>query len=121
MPDINALLVAIQSHQWPVVVGLAILLIVYLARLPVVAAQWARIPAAYRPLVPVALGVLSGVAEALSTSQPWLPALIGGIVSALPALLAVLPSPVAHLDAPAPVVIPKAPPVPVIVESEEPK
>jgi hypothetical protein len=95
--DPNLLLQALTSHAWPAVVGACLVLVVYLARLPGVQPQWQRLPAAYRPLVPVLLGVVSGVAEALSTRQPWLPALVGGVVSALPALAVALPSPTAHL------------------------
>lgn len=98
--DPNLLLQAISSHAWPAVVGAVLVVVVYLAKLPAMAPQWQRLPAGHRPLVPVLLGVLSGVAEALSTHQPWLPALVGGIVSALPALAVALPSPV--LDAPKP-------------------
>lgn len=104
--DPTLLLSAIQSHAWPAVVGCALVLVVYLARLPALAPQWQRLPAAYRPLVPVLLGVASGVAESLSTHQPWLPALVGGIVSALPALAVALPSPTAHLGQ---IVLPDSP------------
>jgi hypothetical protein len=94
--DPNLLLTAIAAHAWPTVVGCALVLIVYLAKLPAVKAQWERLPAWSRPLLPVLLGLLSGVGEALSTSQPWLPALVGGILAALPALAVALPSPVIH-------------------------
>lgn len=95
--DPNTLIQAIQSHAWPAIVGAVLVVVVYLARLPALQPQWQRLPAVYRPLVPVVLGIVSGVAEALSTHQPWMPALVGGIVSALPALAVALPSPVAHL------------------------
>lgn len=104
--DITILLAAISAHAWPVAVGSVLVLLVYLARLPVVATQWQRLPAWSRPLLPVLLGLLSGVGEALSTQQPWLPALVGGLVAALPALLAALPSPTAHLDQ---IILPNSP------------
>lgn len=83
-PDtINALVAAISAHAWPVVAGLSILILVYLSKLPIFGNYWGKIPKAYRPLVVSAIGVLSGVAEALSTKQPWLPALVGNIIAAL--------------------------------------
>lgn len=90
----DLLIASIQAHAWPAVVGCVLLALVYLAKLPQLAVQWQRLPAYARPLVPVVAGILGGVGEALSTKQPWLPALIGGIVAALPAFAVALPSPV---------------------------
>lgn len=106
--DPNLLLSAISQHAWPAVVGCVLVLVVYLARLPALAPQWQRLPPWARPLVPIVVGIISGVGEALSTSQPWLPALVGGIVAALPALAVALPSPTAHLGM---IVLPDTPAV----------
>ena len=88
---------AISQHAWAIVAGIVLLSLVQAARLPAVGAQWQRLPAPWRPYVPILLGILSGVAQALATAQPWVAALVGGIVSAIPALLSALPSPTAHL------------------------
>jgi len=86
-PDtINALVAAIQAHAWPVVAGFAILILVYASKLPIFGAYWDKLPKPYRPLVVSAIGVLSGVAEALSTKQPWLPALMLNLFAALTAI-----------------------------------
>ena len=104
--DPNLLLQAIQSHAWPTVTGCVLLLVVYLARLPALAVQWQRLPPWSRPLVPVALGIVSGVAEALTTGHSWVAALLTQVLAALPALAVALPSPTAHLGM---VVLPDTP------------
>lgn len=93
--DPNLLIRAFQDHAWPVVAGFLITLFVFCARLPAVAAQWSRVPERLRPLVPVVIGILSGVGESLCTTSHWVAALLGGVISALPAFLATLPSPTA--------------------------
>jgi hypothetical protein len=93
-----AILNALLSHTPALIVGAVLLLVVYAAKLGPVAAQWQRLPAWSRPLVPALLGVAAGVGDALTTGQAWLPALITGVLTSLPALAVALPSPVAHLD-----------------------
>lgn len=117
----NLLFSAISDHAWGVVTGCVLLLLVYLARLPALATQWQRIPAAYRPLVPIVVGILSGVAEALTTRQSWVAALVTQVLAALPALAVALPSPTAHIGC---VVLPVTASDPVITERDtdpEPK
>lgn len=94
---IDALNQAIANHAWAAVAGCVLLILVSIARNPLAAAQWSRIPSLYRPFVPVALGILFGVGEALSTKQPWLPALITNVLAAVPALLVAIPSPTADI------------------------
>ncbi len=94
MNDLDTLVAAIQSGAVPLAVGLALVLVVRLGRHPLLAPQWERIPAAYRPLVPVALGLLGSVGDALVSGRTWLPAVLYGLASALPAVLLALPSPV---------------------------
>jgi hypothetical protein len=85
-PDVGILVTAIQSHAWPVVAGASILIVVYLAKLPALGELWERIPKRYRPLVVALLGVLSGVAHALATRTPWLPALLSNLMAAMVAI-----------------------------------
>jgi hypothetical protein len=94
MNDITQFTAAIESQAWPVVVGFALLALVYVARHPAAALQWYRIPAGYRPWLPIAIGIVSGVAEALTTGRAWLPAMLTALAAAIPAMLAALPSPV---------------------------
>lgn len=92
------ILSALVSHAPALVVGAILWLLVYAARLPAVAAQWQRLPAWFRPIVPALLALGSGVAEGLLSGQPWVTCLIVQAVAALPAITHALPSPVAHLD-----------------------
>lgn len=94
--DITALTTALATHQYLAAVGLVLLALVSVGKLPVAAPLWLRLPAWSRPLVPVVLGIVAALADALAAGKPWLPALVGGIVFALPALLAALPSQVIH-------------------------
>lgn len=99
MDQINALVAAINAHAaWTVVLGLALLVLVQLARMPAVGALWVKVPTIYRPLVPVAIALLSEVGDALSNGTPWLTALLAAIVAAIPAVCLALASPVAHLS-----------------------
>lgn len=100
MDQVNDLVTAINTHAaWTAILGLALLALVQLARLPAVAALWIKVPVVYRPLVPVAIALLSAVGDALTNGVPWLPAVLSAIVAAIPALCLALASPVAHLDA----------------------
>lgn len=92
--QIDILIQAISQHAWGVVTGCVLLLIVYAAKLPAIAVQWQRLPAWSRPIVPVALGIVSGVGEALTTRASWTAALIVQVIAAMPALAVALPSPV---------------------------
>lgn len=95
---ITSLLAGLQSNTPALVTGSAILLLVLLGRLPLLRAQWERLPAAYRPLVPAVLGILGGVGEALVSGRPWVAALVSGLVSGLPGTLAALPSQVVRRE-----------------------
>jgi hypothetical protein len=85
-PDLNLLTQAYQQHQWPILAGLIILTLIYVSKLPVLGSQWDRIPIKYRPLVVLGLGIVSGVAQALATKQPWLPALIENMIASMGAI-----------------------------------
>lgn len=78
----------IQSHAW---VPLAALVIGFLVRTlksdAFVLPSWAAVAAPYRPLLVLALGVVSGVLDAIVGGTPWRDALVGGLLSALMALI----------------------------------
>ena len=96
MTDLSALTAALAAHQYLAAVMLTLLVLVSIGKLPVAAPLWLRLPVWSRPLAPVALGVIASVAEAILRGTGWLPALVGGVLAALPALLAALPSQVIH-------------------------
>jgi hypothetical protein len=74
------------AHQWPILAALAVGLLVRLVKagrltLPI------TVPAQYRSWLAIALGVASGVAEAIVAGTPWREALIGGVASAAAAIV----------------------------------
>ena len=85
---ITDILPLLQSHAW---VPLAALVIGFLVRAlksdAFVLPSWAAVAAPYRPLLVLALGVVSGVLDAVVAGTPWRDALIGGCLSALMALI----------------------------------
>lgn len=85
---ITDILPMIQSHAW---VPLAALVIGFLVRAlksdAFVLPSWAAVAAPYRPLLVLALGIVSGVLNAVVAGTPWRDALIGGCLSALMALI----------------------------------
>ena len=85
---ITDILPMIQSHAW---VPLAALVIGFLVRAlksdAFVLPSWAAVAAPYRPLLVLALGIVSGVLDAVVAGTPWRDALIGGCLSALMALI----------------------------------
>lgn len=91
------LLTALTSHTPALVVGAVLCLLVLSAKLPAFAAQWQRLPAWARPLVPTVLALIGGIGEALLQGTPWLTAIVAQVLLALPAIGYALPSPTAHL------------------------
>ena len=65
MNDLDTLVQAIQSGAVPLAVGLVLTLLVRLGRHPLLAPQWNRVPAWFRPFVPAILGGLGAAGEAL--------------------------------------------------------
>lgn len=100
--DPSQLVTLIESHQYLAAVMAGLLLLVALGKMPVAAPLWSRLPAWVRPLVPVMLGLVASVAQAILDGTPWLSALLSGVVVALPAVLAAIPSQVIHA---APIVV----------------
>jgi hypothetical protein len=74
---------AIGDRNWPYVASCAILLLVRAAKLPIFGNFWEKIPKRFRPLVPVLLGILSGIGEAVLAQRSLVPALIYGVFSGL--------------------------------------
>ena len=108
------LLAALTSHTPALAVGAVLCLFVLSAKLPSFAAQWERLPAWTRPLVPALLAIVGGTGEALIQGQRWWMALLVQVVAALPAIGYALPSPVVRtgtesVTVPAPIVVPPKP------------
>lgn len=78
----------IQSHAW---VPLAALVIGFLVRAlksdAFVLPPSLAVAAPYRPLLVLALGIVSGVLDAVVGGTPWRDAIVGGLLSALMALI----------------------------------
>mgnify|MGYP000084121610 CR=1 FL=1 len=85
---ITDILPMIQAHAW---VPLAALAIGFLVRTlksdAFVLPSWAAVAAPYRPLLVLALGIVSGVLDAVVAGTPWRDAIVGGLLSALMALI----------------------------------
>lgn len=81
--DWNFFQKAVGDRNWPYIATCVILLLVRAAKLPVFGNYWEKIPKQYRPLVPVVMGILSGVGEAALSQRSWLPALLYGVFSGL--------------------------------------
>jgi hypothetical protein len=83
--DAQPYLDLIAKHQWvalsALVIGLLVRLLKEDTRFPPFA-----IPARWRPVLAVGLGVVSGVLQAASTGTPWRDAVLGGLVSAFLAI-----------------------------------
>lgn len=78
---------AFESSNWLVFSAVLILIGVRVSKLPALGNQWDRIPKRYRPLIPVGLGILSGLCEAIiSSKEPWGMALFKGLLSGLLAI-----------------------------------
>lgn len=77
---------AIGDRNWPLIAACTILALVRLAKLPLAGNYWEKVPKKFRPLIPVVMGVLSGVGESLLMKRPWLPALLFGVFSGLLAI-----------------------------------
>lgn len=75
----------IAKHQW---VGLAALVIGFVVRLLKEDSRFPpfALPARWRPLLAMGLGVVSGILQAVSTGTPWRDAILGGLVSAFVAI-----------------------------------
>lgn len=77
--DPKLFLEALKGHTWPIVAAFLVGLIVRYLKSPAFPLD---IPVRYRPLLAVALGVLSGASEAVIAGTPLVDALVGGLFSA---------------------------------------
>lgn len=73
-------LAAVRGHAWPIVAAFVVGAIVRLVKSDKVPVN---VPSRWRPLLALALGVLSGAAEAVIAGTQWPDALLGGVISAL--------------------------------------
>jgi len=83
MFDIDTLLNAWSQHNWPIVSAGIILILVYLAKMPIAGKIWDKVPKQYRPLIPVVLSILSGIGEALFRGTPWVAAILYNLIAGL--------------------------------------
>lgn len=83
--DPKPFLELIAKHQW---VGLAALVIGLIVRLLKEDTRFPpfELPARWRPLLAIGLGLVSGVLQAASTGTPWCDAILGGVVSGFVAI-----------------------------------
>ena len=82
-PGIDVLAAAIASHQWAVVAGIGIWLVVALAKQGWLSTWLAsKIPGAYQPLVALALAQLLFVAQQLASGKPVVPAVLQALEAA---------------------------------------
>ena len=87
-PDvISQILALVKAHSW---IALAALVIGFLVRLvrddSTVAWFPITIPARWRPLIALGLGIVSGILNALVAKVDWPSAIVGGVVSAVTAM-----------------------------------
>lgn len=71
---------------WLAFASLAIAFLARAAKAPAIGSPFARVPVRWRPHVVLALGVLSGVLDAVMRGTPWVRALGLGLVSAAVAI-----------------------------------
>ena len=72
-----------STHNWPIVTAIVILALVRFAKTPIAGSVWQKVPAQYRPWIPVALGMLSGAGEAIVSGKPWIPSMFFGLLAGL--------------------------------------
>ena len=85
--DPGILIQAMQSGYWVLIVWGIILGGIYAIKmLPDKYNIWGMIPMKIRPLVVIALGVVSAVGQAVLAKQPWLPVLVTNIMAAFAAI-----------------------------------
>jgi hypothetical protein len=77
--DITDLPALIAAHRWPVVAAIVIALIIRLTKGDI--ASTPTIPARWRSLVSLGLGILSGAASAVIAGTPWGTALLEGLAA----------------------------------------
>jgi hypothetical protein len=70
----------IDQGKWA---ALALVIVVLLARAksPAIGSPFARVPVEHRPRVVAALGILTGILEAVVRGVPWPKAIAGGVIT----------------------------------------
>ena len=84
--NIDQLIELILAHQWVAAAAVIIGALMRLQKSGRLTLPW-TIPARWRPLAGLALGILSGALEAVVAGTPWDRAIVGGLVSAAVAAL----------------------------------
>jgi len=84
VPEILTLL---RSHAWVAVATLVIAAGLAAAKSPKVGSLFARVPREQRPRVVLALGLVSGILDAVTRGTPWPEAIAYGVISAALAAL----------------------------------
>lgn len=94
-PDPVILIDAIRSHATTIIVGFAVLTLVWAARFPTVKAYWSKLPTWTQPIVPPVLTMLAGIGDALMSGRPLLDSMLLPILAGMYGLLYALQSPLA--------------------------
>lgn len=79
--NIDQIIALLLAHQWVVASSVVIGALVRLQKNGKLTLPW-TIPARYRPLLALGLGLVSGMLEAVIAGTPWSSAIVGGLVSA---------------------------------------
>jgi len=85
-PDIQALVELASQHKW---VALAALVVGTLVRAMKADSTFLPfdVPARWRPLLALGLGISSGVLQKATTGTPWREAIMGGVISGVMAIV----------------------------------
>lgn len=83
--DVQPFLDLIAKHQWVGLASLVIGLVVRTMKEDVSFPPFV-VPARWRPMLALGLGVVSGVLQAVATGTPWRDAILGGLVSGFTAI-----------------------------------
>lgn len=86
MNELEQLRTAMDGRQWPILAALLIGALVRLSKTPAAGEVWQKVPKRYRPIIPAAMGLLSGISEAIIMGTPYGTALAYGILSGLLAI-----------------------------------
>ena len=81
------LLSLLRSHAWLAVATLVIAAGLAAAKSPRVGSLFGRVPREQRPRVVLALGLVSGILDAVTRGTPWPEAIVYGVISAALAAL----------------------------------
>lgn len=84
--EIDIVVSLVTGQKWLMASIIVIGLLVRLSKSDVAQRWLTPVPARYRPLVALVLGVASGILEAVAAGTPWLAALLRGLLAAAVAM-----------------------------------